>query len=95
MDLGVVAALTHDGIGITDLALAVEQAGLESLFLFEHTHLPVARRDLLDDPCRRWGQVLVFGPLGGTAEGPEHCLPSLCASSDRSLLTDEVSIARH
>jgi hypothetical protein len=36
MDLGVVAALTHDGIGITDLALTVEQAGLESLFLFEH-----------------------------------------------------------
>jgi len=50
MDLGVVAALTHDGIGIADLAAAVEQAGLESLFLFEHTHLPVSRGDLLDDP---------------------------------------------
>src|SRR5215471_11622347 len=50
MDLGVVAVLTAAGVGIADLAPAVEQAGLESLFLFEHTHLPVSRRDLLDDP---------------------------------------------
>jgi probable F420-dependent oxidoreductase len=50
MELGVVAALTHDGVGVSDLAVAVEQADLESLFLCEHTHLPVSRRELLDDP---------------------------------------------
>jgi probable F420-dependent oxidoreductase len=53
MELGVVALLTADSIAITELAPAVEQAGLESLFLFEHTHLPVSRRELLDDPFFR------------------------------------------
>jgi probable F420-dependent oxidoreductase len=31
------------------LARTVEQAGLESLFLTEHTHVPVSRRDVLED----------------------------------------------
>jgi probable F420-dependent oxidoreductase len=85
MDLGVVAALTHDGIGITDLALTVEQAGLESLFLFEHTHLPVARRDLLDDPFQWQIPHLLdqFTALGAAAAvtsriklGTGVCLPA-------------------
>jgi probable F420-dependent oxidoreductase len=86
MDVGVVAALTHDGIGITDLAVAVEQAGLESLFLFEHTHLPVARRDLLDDPFQWQVPHLLdqFTALGAAAAvtsrirlGTAVCLPSI------------------
>ena len=43
MELGVVAWLTDRGVGIAELAAAVEQAGLESLFLTEHTHVPVSR----------------------------------------------------
>ena len=50
MDLGVVAWLTDLDLDIGDLAQMVEQAGLESLFIPEHTHVPVVRRDLLDDP---------------------------------------------
>ena len=50
MDLGVVAWLTDLDLGIADLAQMVEQAGLESLFIPEHTHVPVVRRDLLEDP---------------------------------------------
>lgn len=50
MDIGVVAWLTDLDLGIADVARMVEQAGLESLFVPEHTHVPVVRRDLLDDP---------------------------------------------
>jgi probable F420-dependent oxidoreductase len=69
MDVGVVVALTDAGVGIADLAPAVEQAGLESLFLFEHTHLPVSRRDLLDDPFQSQGPHLLdqFTALGAAA----------------------------
>ncbi len=48
MKLGVAAWLTDRGVGIADLACAVEQTGLESLFLTGHTHVPVSRRDLMD-----------------------------------------------
>ncbi|HMD91425.1 MAG TPA: LLM class F420-dependent oxidoreductase [Trebonia sp.] len=47
MELGVVVAPTDHSAAITDVAHAVEQAGLESLFLAEHTHVPVSRRDVL------------------------------------------------
>jgi len=86
MDLGVVAGLTHDGVGITNLALAVEQAGLESLFLFEHTHLPLVRRDLFDDPMFWQVPHLLdqFTALGAAAAvtsriklGTAVCLPAV------------------
>jgi probable F420-dependent oxidoreductase len=47
MELGVVVSPTDLSAAITDVARTVEQAGLESLFLAEHTHVPVSRRDLL------------------------------------------------
>lgn len=50
MDLVVVAWLTDVDLDITDLAQMVEQAGLESLFVPEHTHVPVVPRDLLNGP---------------------------------------------
>jgi len=43
MQFGVVALLDDRSVPITDLARAVEAAGLESLFLTEHTHVPVRR----------------------------------------------------
>ena len=56
MDLGVVAWLTDLDLGIGEVAKMVERAGLESLFIPEHTHVPVSRRELLDDPvhARTW-----------------------------------------
>jgi len=49
MEIGVIGDVTDRTIGIVDLARAVEDAGLESLFLTEHTHVPASRRDLLAD----------------------------------------------
>ena len=69
MELGVVAWLTDRGVGIAELAAAVEQAGLESLFLTEHTHVPVSRRDLLDDEAHSQDGRLLdqFTVLGAAA----------------------------
>jgi probable F420-dependent oxidoreductase len=49
VELGVAVWATDRGVGIADLAPAVEQAGLESLFLTEHTHVPVSRGDVIQD----------------------------------------------
>ena len=48
MKLGVAAWVTDRGVGVADLARAVEDTGFESLFLTGHTHVPVSRRDLMD-----------------------------------------------
>ncbi len=42
MDIGLVIFLTGDGISPGVLAAAVEERGFESLFVTEHTHIPVA-----------------------------------------------------
>ena len=47
MRLGVAVWLTDTGVGITELARIVEDAGLESLFLTEHSHVPTSRVDLV------------------------------------------------
>jgi probable F420-dependent oxidoreductase len=49
MELGVGVWPTDLAAGIVDVARVVEQAGLESLFVVEHTHVPASRRDLLDE----------------------------------------------
>jgi probable F420-dependent oxidoreductase len=49
MEIGVIGDVTDQTVGIAELARAVEEAGLESLFLTEHTHLPASRRELLED----------------------------------------------
>jgi probable F420-dependent oxidoreductase len=69
MELGVVVWLTDRGVGIADLALAVERAGLESLFLTEHTHVPVSRGDVIDgDPHDQDPRILdQFTALGAAA----------------------------
>jgi probable F420-dependent oxidoreductase len=41
MHLGVLTFVTDDGIGPVELAAALEQRGFESLFLAEHSHIPV------------------------------------------------------
>ena len=44
MDLGVATFPTSYSLPATDLARAVEERGFESLFVPEHTHIPVSRR---------------------------------------------------
>jgi probable F420-dependent oxidoreductase len=41
MGLGVLTFVTDDGIGPVELGQALEQRGFESLFLAEHSHIPV------------------------------------------------------
>src|SRR3954447_709414 len=59
MDVGLAIFLTGDGIHPADLARAAEERGYESLFLTEHTHIPVAAGMVdrtggpLDDKYRR------------------------------------------
>jgi probable F420-dependent oxidoreductase len=49
MDLGIAVWLTDESVGVVELAPAVEAAGVESLFLVGHTHVPTSRRDVLAD----------------------------------------------
>ncbi|MEW6474995.1 MAG: LLM class F420-dependent oxidoreductase [Actinomycetota bacterium] len=44
MDLGIATFPTSYSLGVVDLARAVEERGFESLFVPEHTHIPVDRR---------------------------------------------------
>jgi len=44
MKFGVFNFPTDYGINITDLAVAAEQRGIESLFVCEHTHIPASRK---------------------------------------------------
>jgi probable F420-dependent oxidoreductase len=69
MRLGVAVWLTDTGVGITDLATRVEEAGLESLFLTAHTHVPVSRRDLVqgDRPGEDARLLDQFTALGAAA----------------------------
>jgi probable F420-dependent oxidoreductase len=69
MRLGVAVWLTDTGVRITDLATLVEEAGLESLFLTAHTHVPVSRRDLLqgDRPGEDARLLDQFTALGAAA----------------------------
>lgn len=69
MELGVGVWPTDLAAGIVDVARAVEVAGLESLFVVEHTHVPASRRDVLDDELH-WQSARIldqFTVLGAAA----------------------------
>jgi probable F420-dependent oxidoreductase len=68
MELGVLVSPTDLSAAVTDVARTVEQAGLESLFLAEHTHVPVSRRDLLTGLLSELPRILdQFTALGAAA----------------------------
>ncbi|HEX3332056.1 MAG TPA: LLM class F420-dependent oxidoreductase [Gaiellales bacterium] len=69
MQLGVAVWLTDLGVGIAELARTVEGAGLESLFLTEHSHVPASRVDLLqgDRPGEDARLLDQFTALGAAA----------------------------
>ena len=66
MEIGVITDVTEYTAPITDLARAVEDAGLESLFITQHTHVPASRTDLRDDEFHRADRHLLdpFVTLG-------------------------------
>ena len=69
MQLGVAAFVTDRGLGICDLARRVEDAGLESLFLVQNTHVPVSGAPLLEAAHHERDHHLVdpFLALGAAA----------------------------
>ena len=69
MQLGVAVWLTNTGINVTKLAHTVETAGLESLFLTEHSHVPASRGDLVagDRPGEDARLLDQFTALGAAA----------------------------
>jgi len=69
MQLGAAVWVTDFGVGISDLAQTAKQAGLESLFLTDHTHVPVGRGDVVDDDLHRQDPHILdqFATLGAAA----------------------------
>ena len=69
MRLGVAVWQTDTSVAVTQLATLVERAGLESLFLTAHTHVPVSRRDLVqgDRPGEDARLLDQFTALGAAA----------------------------
>ena len=68
MDVGVTIFLTDKSIGVVELAKALEERGFESLFVPEHTHIPVSRRtpypaggDLPDEYRRTYDPFVALG----------------------------------
>ena len=98
--LGVWALQTDLSAGITDIAQAVENAGLESLFLVEHTHTPVSSPDILQGFHKKDDHILdPFTSLGAAAAvtsrirlGPGVCL---VAQHDPIILARQVATLDH
>ncbi len=69
MKLGVGAFATDRGLGICDMARRIEDAGLESLFLVQNTHVPVRGAALLDEEHHERDHHLLdpFVALGAAA----------------------------
>lgn len=98
--LGVVVFQNELSAGITDIAARVEDAGLESLFVVESTHIPVSERDVLDGTHRNGAHSLdPFTVLGAAAAvssrlklGTAVCL---VAQHDPIILARRVSTIDH
>jgi len=75
MHVGIEAFAADGHVGVAELAQAAEDAGLESLFLVQYTHLTAGRRDLLEEsaeediltPAERAGIPDPFVALGAAA----------------------------
>ena len=53
MKFGISTFVTDDGIAPRALARAIEERGFDSLFIAEHTHIPLSRRS----PWPRAGEL--------------------------------------
>jgi probable F420-dependent oxidoreductase len=100
MEVGVLVSPTDLSAAITDVARTVEQAGLESLFLVEHTHVPVSRRDVLVGLHSELPRILdQFTALGAAAAvtsrlklGTAMCI---AAQRDPIILAKQVTTIDH
>lgn len=101
MEFGIVADVTESTLGIVELAKAVEGAGLESLLLTQHTHVPTSRADVMKQPDHHTDARLLdpFVALGAAAAVTKHlkvgtgaCLP---AQYDAIILAKQVATLDH
>jgi probable F420-dependent oxidoreductase len=79
MRYGVTLFATDRSIGVVELAKAVEDRGLDSLWLPEHTHIPISRRTPY--------------PMGGDL--PEHykrCLDPFVALTAAAMVTERLRV---
>jgi probable F420-dependent oxidoreductase len=76
MELGVVLWQTDEGVGIAEVARMVERAGLESLFVVGHSHVPVRRRDVIEAEGHELDAHLLdqFTALGAVAAVTERLM---------------------
>ena len=99
MDIGVTIFLTDNSIGVLELARALEERGFESLFVPEHTHLPVSRKtpypmggELPDEYRRTHDPFVVLSAAAAVTEnlrvGTGICL---VAQRDTIVLAKEVA----
>ena len=79
MRFGVTMIVTDRSIGAVELARAVEERGLGSLWLPEHTHIPTSRRTPWPErrgPAARGVQAALLDPLvalAAAAPSPPRC----------------------
>ncbi len=85
VDHGVVTFLTDYGIGAVPLARAVEERGLGSLFLTEHTHIPASR----ESP---WPGGAELPPRYSHSFDPFVALAAMAAVTERIGLGTAVSL---
>ena len=89
MDTGVVTFLTDYGIGPVELGRAVEERGLDALFLTEHTHIPTSR----ESP---WPGGPELPTRYSHTYDPFVALAAVAATTDRIALGTGVSlVAQH
>ncbi|RNL83340.1 LLM class F420-dependent oxidoreductase [Halostreptopolyspora alba] len=76
MRIGVCTFITDEGIGAADLGRALEERGLESLFLAEHSHIPASRETPFpgggDLPRRYYRTLDPFAALSAAAAVTER-----------------------
>jgi probable F420-dependent oxidoreductase len=99
VDIGVTIFLTDKSIGVVELARALEERGFESLFVPEHTHIPVSRKtpypaggELPDEYRRTHDPFVTLGAAAAVTEnlklGTGICL---VAQHDTICLAKEVA----
>jgi len=97
MRFGVEACLTDATVDVRTVATDIESAGLESMFVTQHTHVPITRRDLLSDPShyadpRLLDPFVALGAAAGVTEritlGTATCL---AAQYDTIILAKQVA----
>lgn len=101
MELGVVLWQTDQGVDLREVGRLVEAAGLESLFVVSHSHIPVSRPDVIAEDghaldAHLLDQFTVLGAIGAVTKalklGTCACIAPQC---DTITLAKQVATLDH